>query len=192
VTHAALTMTGFEWFPRTIPAHRVPGSDGWCVRDAYCQLLTWPHLGVAVFDVGIPEYWNELVGKLDHPGIAMFEIPSIAAGHAVYVHHVRALLHHWPNFGAFPGGICQPSAGPSGPSTSGMGRGCSGSSWTSGSISGQCVTPAPSRHRPTWRSACAAGGLSGNHRRPRLARIGKGTGQPVEVCQVVMPRPRTA
>jgi len=58
------------------------------------------HLGVTVFDVGIPQHGNELIGKLDHPGIAIFNLPGAARGHAVYVHHVHALLHHWPTSAA--------------------------------------------------------------------------------------------
>ena len=118
----APTMAGFRWSPRTRPPDPVSGSNGWCIRDSYCQLLSWPpgsaewsrfieyphrddmlpltrHLGVTVFDVGIPQHWNELIGRLDHPGIAIFDFPSIARGHAVYVHHVHALLHHWPHLG---------------------------------------------------------------------------------------------
>lgn len=117
-------MTGFQWSPRGLPASPVPGSDGWCVRDAYCELLRWPagseewsrfieyphqddllplarHLGVSVYDVGIAWHWNELVSKLEHPGVAMFDIPAVAIGHAVYVPSVHALLHHW-NFGGHP------------------------------------------------------------------------------------------
>jgi hypothetical protein len=103
----------------------VLGSDGWCIRNSYCQLLGWPpgspewyrfveyphpddmlplarHLGLTVFDVGIPEHWNKLIGELGHPGIATFELPGAAMGHAVYVHHIHALLHHWPTFDGFP------------------------------------------------------------------------------------------
>jgi hypothetical protein len=123
------TVTTMDGFRRSSPAGPPPdpvsGSEGWCVRDSYCQLLGWPrgspewhrfveypnpddmlplarHLGVTVFDVGIPEHWNKLIDELDHPGIATFELPGTGMGHAVYVHHVRALLHHWPTFGGFP------------------------------------------------------------------------------------------
>lgn len=118
-------MAGFQWSPRDLPASPVPGSDGWCVRNAYCDLLRWPagsaewsrfiesphpddllplarHLGVTVYDVGVAEHWNALIGKLDHPGIAVFDIPAAAIGHAVCVPHVHALLHHWPEFGGHP------------------------------------------------------------------------------------------
>ena len=134
----APTMAGFRWSPRIRPPDAVPGSSGWCVRDSYCQLLGWPpgpvewsrfieypdpddllplasHLGVTVFDVGIPPHWNELTGKLDHPGIAIFDFPSIARGHAVHVHHVHALLHHWPRFGGFPRTDLPASGWPLGP-----------------------------------------------------------------------------
>lgn len=125
MTDTAPTMAGFRWSPRELPASPVAGSDGWCVRDSYCELLRWPagsaewsrfieyphqddllplarHLGVRVYDVGIAQHWNELIGKVDHPGIAMFDIPTAAIGHAVYVPHVHALLHHWPEFGGWP------------------------------------------------------------------------------------------
>jgi hypothetical protein len=124
MTKAAPTMADFRWSPRELPARPVPDSNGWCVRDAYCELLCWPagsaewsrfieypspddllplarHLGVSVYDVGIAQHWNGLIGKLDHPGIAMFDIPAAAIGHAVYVPHVHALLHHW-DFGGSP------------------------------------------------------------------------------------------
>lgn len=125
MTSSVPTMSGFRWTHRDLPANREQGSDGWCVRDAYSRLLQWPpgsaewarfiewphpddmlpltrHLGVTVYDVGIPQHWNELTTKLDHPAVAMFEIPSVNAGHAVYVHHVHALLHHWPGLGGMP------------------------------------------------------------------------------------------
>lgn len=116
MTQAAPTMAGFRWSPRELPASPVPGSNGWCVRDAYCELLRWPagsaewsrfieyphqddllplarHLGVKVYDVGIAQHWNELIGKLDHPGIASavgrrVPVPDclrLAQGH----HHLR-------------------------------------------------------------------------------------------------------
>ena len=131
-------MAGFRWSPRTLPANPAPGSNGWCVRDSYCQLLQWPpgsaewsrfieyphqddllplagRLGVTVYDVGIAQHWNEPIGKLDHPGIAMFDIPAAATGHAVYVHHVHALLHRWPNFGGHPRTDLPTSGWPLGP-----------------------------------------------------------------------------
>jgi len=60
------------------------------------------HIGVTVYDVAIAQHWNEMIGKLDHPGIARFDISAAAIGHAVYVHHVHALLHYWPEFGGHP------------------------------------------------------------------------------------------
>ena len=126
MSQTVTTMDGFRWSRPAGPSpDPVPGSDGWCGRDSYCRLLGWPpdspewyqfveypnpddmlplaqHLGMTVFDVGIPEHWNKLIGELDHPGIATFELPGASMGHAVYVHHVRALLHHWPTFGGFP------------------------------------------------------------------------------------------
>jgi hypothetical protein len=36
-------MAGFNWSPVTAhdPADAQDGSSGWCVRDAFCQLLGW-------------------------------------------------------------------------------------------------------------------------------------------------------
>lgn len=79
MTETVPTMDGFQWSPGELPARRVPGGNGWCVRDAYCRLLRWPaestewsrfieyphqddllplakHLGVTVYDVGIPQH----------------------------------------------------------------------------------------------------------------------------------------
>ena len=105
-----------------------------CVRDAYCELLRWPtgsaewsrfieyphqddllplarHLGVSVYDVGIAWHWNELIGKLDHPGIAIFDIPAAAIGHAVYVPTSTRCSTTGPKSAGIPGRTCRPSAG---------------------------------------------------------------------------------
>jgi hypothetical protein len=93
-------MDGFQWSrPLALPPIRCPAA-----RVVHSRLLLplARHLGVNVYDAGIPEHWNKLIGELDHAGIATFELPHAALGHAVYVHHVHALLHHWPTFGGFP------------------------------------------------------------------------------------------
>lgn len=117
-------MTGFEWSPTGSAPVQLPepGSDGWCVRDAVCELFGWPpgseewyrfiefpngrdiermctHLGLEMFTVTDPVEWNKLIKKLDHPGLASFVFPSVGAAHIVYVHHIHALLHHWPTRG---------------------------------------------------------------------------------------------
>lgn len=52
------------------------------------------HLGLTAYE--IPKDWNELVVRLAHPGVAVFDFPAYKKSHAVYVHDVRYLLHHWP------------------------------------------------------------------------------------------------
>ena len=84
------TMVGFEWSETPPYVPTVPGDNGWCVRDAVCQLFGWPpgsenwsafmegvqgedtprlaeHLGLACFQ--IPQDWNELIQRLAHPGV---------------------------------------------------------------------------------------------------------------------------
>ncbi|HEV2345153.1 MAG TPA: hypothetical protein VGS97_13735 [Actinocrinis sp.] len=117
-------MEGFEWTPAQ-PV-QFPGQvDGWCVRNAFCDLLGWApdseeadhfiespknsdlrrlceHLGLEFFDLADPAQWNKLITTMDHPGIATFFFPSMGGGHSVYVHHVHALLHHWPTQDGLP------------------------------------------------------------------------------------------
>lgn len=110
-------MEGFEWSPTAPYVSTVEGGDGWCLRDAVCRLLGWEpgsvdwlrfiegphgkdtsrlagHLGLAEFQV--PQDWNDLIGRLDHPGMAVFGFHVYQKSHAVYVHDLRWLLHHWP------------------------------------------------------------------------------------------------
>jgi hypothetical protein len=90
------TMDGFKWSPSAPYVPAEPGEDGWCVRDAFCELLRWTpgsaewsrfiegpagqdmprlagHLGLTVFE--IPGDWNDLIERATHPGIALFEFP---------------------------------------------------------------------------------------------------------------------
>lgn len=122
---AAPDMVGFEWSPTTGPdtTELQGGSNGWCVRDAFSQLLEWApnspnwsrftewpkgediprlaaHLGLTVLE--IPRHWNELIRLSFHPGVAVFDFPSEQASHVVYVHDARWLLHHWPEPGGHP------------------------------------------------------------------------------------------
>ena len=110
------TMVGFEWSPTLRYVSTEPGEDGWCMRDAVCQLFGWPpgsenwsafiegvrgedtprlaeHLGLACFQ--IPQDWNELIQRLDHPGAAIFDFHVYQKSHVVYFAHLRWLLHHW-------------------------------------------------------------------------------------------------
>jgi hypothetical protein len=114
-------MIGFEWSPVSAPAlpETEEGGDGWCVRNAFCELLGWErgsaewgrfvewpqgedmprlaaHLGMKVLRVEVAQEWNELIGKWAHPGIAFFDLPADQMSHVVYVPDVRWLLHHWP------------------------------------------------------------------------------------------------
>lgn len=121
------TMVGFEWSTAAAPdrAEAQDGSDGWCVRDAFCQLLGWAphsaewsrfiewpngadisrlvaHLGLTVFEIEIPEDWNEIIQRSAHPGVALFDLHDDRKSHVVYVHDVRWLLHHWPTPDGWP------------------------------------------------------------------------------------------
>jgi len=104
-------MMGFAWEgPETAPP---PPADGWCVRDAVCELFEWPvgseewrsfiqgpdgpdvdrllaHLGLEDVeaadgegDVEVPEEW------LDHPGLAFYAFPSARMSHVIYEAHLR-------------------------------------------------------------------------------------------------------
>ena len=87
------------------------------MRDAVCQLFGWrpgsenwrrfiegpqgkdaprlaEHVGLTEFQV--PQDWNELIRRLAHPGVAVFDFHAYQKSHVVYVHDLRRLLHHWP------------------------------------------------------------------------------------------------
>lgn len=110
-------MAGFEWSPTTPYLATEEGEDGWCMRDAVCQLFGWrpgsenwrrfiegpqgkdaprlaEHVGLTEFQV--PQDWNELIRRLAHPGVAVFDFHAYQKSHVVYVHDLRRLLHHWP------------------------------------------------------------------------------------------------
>jgi hypothetical protein len=112
------SMDGFVWSlaPPYVPT--VPGEDGWCVRDSFCELFKWArgslewsrfnveapvgkdvdrlakHLGLTIFDTS--RDWNELIKRSAHPGVAEFVFPAYGKAHTVYVPDVQWLLHHWP------------------------------------------------------------------------------------------------
>jgi hypothetical protein len=100
------TMSRFTWSPITSQLRPLPG-DGWCVRDAFCQLLGWPvgslewtrfvedpggpdlyrlidHLGLEWFDPAAPQHQAALADRLDHPGIFLYGLtypdPLAASG----------------------------------------------------------------------------------------------------------------
>ena len=111
------TMGGFNFKPPAPYVASEPGEDGWCLRDAVCELFRWPryspewcrfvegpqgsdtlllarHLGLTIFE--FPHDWNDLITRTAHPGIAIFDFPAYRKSHAVYVYNVEALIHHWP------------------------------------------------------------------------------------------------
>jgi hypothetical protein len=119
------TMDGFEWSPAAPFVPTQPGEDGWCVRDALCQLFEWEigteewsrfieapegrdiprlaeHLGLTVFE--LPREWNDLIAASAHPGVALFLFHADRKSHTVYVHDIRWLLHHWPASDGLPAG----------------------------------------------------------------------------------------
>lgn len=110
-------MNGFEWSPSVPCVAMGLGEDGWCLRDAICELFRWEpgspdwsrfiegpqgqdvprlakHLGLTTFE--IPQNWNDLIARTAHPGIAVFDFPAYHKSHALYVYNVAALIHHWP------------------------------------------------------------------------------------------------
>lgn len=118
-----LTLEGFKWSPAKDYIDG-DGSDGWCMRDAFCQLfrwrpgsenwarfIRWPrgldtlrlaiHLGLTPFEVG-PEYWTELYHRSAHPGVALFFFPTLGKSHIEYVSDVRWLLSYWPTPDGLP------------------------------------------------------------------------------------------
>lgn len=121
-TESIPTMADFKWSLTTAPR---PGEaqddgDGWCVRDAFCELLGWPphsfdwsrfiewpngadllrlatYLGLK--KLRVPEDWNELIRLSVHPGVTHFIFSAASAAqkaHVVYTPDIQWLLHHWP------------------------------------------------------------------------------------------------
>lgn len=112
------SMVGFDWSPTPRYLPMKPGEDGWCMRDAICELSGWEpgseewylfvegpqgpdtprlaeHLDLACFQV--PQDWKALIGRLTHPGAAIFDFPAYQKSHVVYVHDLQWLMHHWPD-----------------------------------------------------------------------------------------------
>lgn len=120
---ATPTMADFDWSPTPGFVPIGPGEDGWCMRDAICQLFGWPygsenwwqfvegpqgkdtprlaeHLGLTEFQV--PQDWNDLIGRLAHPGVAIFDFHAYQVSHVVYVADLRWLMHHWATIDGLP------------------------------------------------------------------------------------------
>jgi hypothetical protein len=114
------TMNGFVWSPAPPFVPTQPGENGYCLRDALCPLFDWEissdewlrfrnapagrdiprlaeHLGLTVFE--IHKEWNDLIGRIAHPGIVAFDFPAYQMSHVVYVHDLRWLFHHWSSDG---------------------------------------------------------------------------------------------
>ena len=115
-------MADFDWRSKPGWVSKVPGDNGWCVRDAVCELLGWPcdsenwrkftvegpewhdterlaqHLDLTIFNISasVPQEYNELITKLEHPGVALFLFEKLETSHVVYIPDLRWLLHHWP------------------------------------------------------------------------------------------------
>lgn len=117
------TMDGFAWSPSPAYVPMEAGEDGWCMRDAVCRLFGWTpgsdewlrfiegpqgqdtprlaeHLGL--IELQIPQDWNNLIGRLSHPGVAVFDFYAYQKSHVVYVPDLRWLLHHWPTVDGKP------------------------------------------------------------------------------------------
>ena len=117
-TGSILTMAGFEWSATEAYVSH-DGGDGWCLRDAICQLFGWEpsseeysrfieaptgpdttrlaeYLGLTAFNIDNPEDWNQLIQRYAHPGLAVFVFPEYDRSHTIYVPDVQWLLHHWP------------------------------------------------------------------------------------------------
>jgi len=112
-------MAGFEWSETPPYVPTVSGDNGWCVRDAVCQLFGWPpgsenwsafiegpqgedttrladHLGLTLFDLTAPGAYDELSHRAAHPGVALFGFDEVDISHVVCVPDVRWLLRYWP------------------------------------------------------------------------------------------------
>lgn len=109
------TLRDFEWDePRPVPKWNPDDGDGWCARDAFCQLFGWPrgsdewnrfmegitageldrlteHLGLAWFDPEYEPHREVLETSLDHPGVAVYAIHSHRMSHCAYEPHLRYL-----------------------------------------------------------------------------------------------------
>jgi hypothetical protein len=118
------TLEGFKWSSTDIWVDE-EGSDGWCVRDAFCRLLGWErgsdewsrfirgpagpdtprlaeHLGLTVLLV--PPDWAELNRLAAHPGLVVFDFLDFEKSHIEYVPNVETLLQWWPTPDGLPGG----------------------------------------------------------------------------------------
>jgi len=95
-------MDGFEWSPTTPFVPTEPGEDGWCVRDAFCELLRWGPDSHEWSQVVEAPDWQDMPKLAEHLGLTFFGFPEYDKAHTLYVHDVRWLLHNWPTLGGPP------------------------------------------------------------------------------------------
>lgn len=110
-----MTMAGFVWSTAGIPLPDGMPGDGWCVRDAFCELFRWPrggeewaafiegpeaddverlarHLGLeGGFDPLYAPDAQRLGQIVDHPGISCWALHAIQTSHVVFEPHIRFL-----------------------------------------------------------------------------------------------------
>jgi hypothetical protein len=105
------TMRGFKWTstPGKIPAEL---GDGWCLRDAMCQLFGWSigskewrafiecpsaydterlcdHLGLEWYDPLHPPHIPLLQARVEHPGAFVYVSGLWQLSHVIYEPHLR-------------------------------------------------------------------------------------------------------
>lgn len=109
----APTLSGFQWDePRPLPQWNSNDRDGWCVRDAFCQLFGWhrgseewnrflegitagemdrltEYLGLYWFDPEYRPHREVLENSWDHPGVAVYAIHAHQLSHCIFEPHLR-------------------------------------------------------------------------------------------------------
>lgn len=111
-------MTGFGWVDPGSTRPDLPG-DTRCLRDVIGELFRWSeggedwgqfisgpspadtfrlfdHLGLRVFDPGIPQHVAELAYFLDHPGLSVHALHRAEISHTIFRPRV-VHPHHLPD-----------------------------------------------------------------------------------------------
>lgn len=109
---AGPTVLDFDWHHAGSHLPASAAGDGWCVRDAFCELFRWPvgsdewlafvegphpedmdrlteHLGLEWFDPGHPAHIGPLSERLDHPGATCWKLHAVRMSHVIYQPHLR-------------------------------------------------------------------------------------------------------